>query len=81
MENAIRKAEPRSVALAALYICESLLLELEESGRISHSQLQNLLKDAVESLRENTTLGDGNEWIVASEIVETIRVNHERVSS
>lgn len=81
MENAIQNAEPRAVALAALYICESLLLELEESGSISHRQLQNLLHDAVESLRENSTLGNGAEWIVASEIVEAIRVNHERVSS
>ena len=80
MENAIKGAEPRSIALAALYICESLLLELEESGKLTGAEIQNLLKDAVEALRETGKEGGGNDWTVAGEIVEAMRDNRERMS-
>jgi|GEM_PF-1069830 len=41
--------DPRVVALAALSICESMLLSLEDRGLVDEEERRNLLQDVVET--------------------------------
>lgn len=41
--------DPRAVALAALSICESMLLSLEERGLVDQDERRSLFEDVVET--------------------------------
>lgn len=80
MEAKILHAKPGAVALAALYILESLLLELKARALLSENDVQGLLSDAAKTLRA-AGCGPGElHALLASEIVDMIRLQHERVS-
>lgn len=69
---------PRAVALAALHVSESVLLELEASHLLSAAEIRGLLKDASTTLRNAADQADNRSCIVASEIVESMRENFKR---
>ena len=52
MERKVAKAKPRAIALAALYICESILLELESEEILTTKDVRGLLRDAAKTLRQ-----------------------------
>ena len=69
---------PRAVALAALSVSESVLLELEASQLLSAAEIRGLLKDASTTLRNAADQVDNRSCAVASEIVESMRENFKR---
>lgn len=79
METIIRNASSKAVALAALYISQSMLLELEASGKMTDKDVQGLLKDALRTLSQSSGFSRISDTEVASRIVEAIRGNHERL--
>lgn len=80
MDVVISSSETRSLSLAALFICQSLLLELEETGKIDHEGVQGLLKDAASALRQNGAAVTQSQWMEASRIVDALRLRHDRLS-
>lgn len=78
MEDRITNNEPRAIALAALYICESLLLELEEKKIVTGKDVEGLLKDAAKTLRGASDAGSDRDSLAASQIVEAISEQLER---
>lgn len=76
MDVVISSSETRSLSLAALYICQSLLLELEETGKVDHEGVQGLLKDAANVLRQAGVAAKKSHWMEASRIVEAMRLRH-----
>lgn len=80
MDVVISSSETRSLSLAALYICQSLLLELEETGRIDHDGVQGLLKDAANALRQSSAVAAKSQWMEAGRIVDAMRLRHDRLS-
>lgn len=83
MERRLLKAKPKAVALAALYVCESILLELEAAEILTANDVRGLLKDASRSLRQAGAVEKKSKenWTKASEIVDTIREDFDRVRS
>ncbi|TYR31626.1 hypothetical protein FY036_15285 [Mesorhizobium microcysteis] len=81
MDNTVNDAGSKSLGLAALFICQSLLLELEEAGLVGHDNIQGLLKDAFNALRQDHGGARRAEWIEASEVVDAIRIRHDRLGS
>lgn len=71
-------ARPKAVALAALHVSESVLLELEASHLLSAAEIRGLLKDASKTLRNAADHVDNRSCAVASEIVESMRENFKR---
>ncbi|MFB9983913.1 hypothetical protein [Mesorhizobium kowhaii] len=69
---------PRAVALAALHVSESVLLELEASELLSAAEIRGLLKDASTTLRNAAEQVDNRSCLIASEIVESMRENFKR---
>jgi hypothetical protein len=69
---------PRAVALAALHVSESVLLELEASELLSAAQIRGLLKDASTTLRNAAVQVDNRSCLIASEIVDSMRENFKR---
>jgi len=59
---------PRAVALAALHVSESVLLELEASEVLSPAEIRGLLRDASLTLRNAADQADNRSCLVASEI-------------
>lgn len=80
MDVVISSSETRSLSLAALFICQSLLLELEETGKIDHEGVQGLLKDAANALRQNGVAATQSQWMEAGRIVDALRLRHDRLS-
>lgn len=80
MEAKLLHAQSRAIALAALYVLESLLLELEARGILQEHNVQGLLNDAAKTLKAAGMEIDAGDRSVAGEIIETIRMQHERVS-
>lgn len=80
MDVVISSSETRSLSLAALYICQSLLLELEETGKVDHEGVQGLLKDAAAALRQSGAAASQSQWREASRIVDAMRLRHDRLS-
>jgi hypothetical protein len=80
MDVVISSSETRSLSLAALFICQSLLLELEETGKVDHEGVQGLLKDAANALRQNGVAASQSHWMEASRIVDAMRLRHDRLS-
>lgn len=78
MDESIRHAEPRVLALVSLYICESLLLELTERKLVDRRDVQGLLKDAAKALAVAGSAENGD-FVLASEIVENMRERYERL--
>ncbi|OBQ71277.1 hypothetical protein EB233_27765 [Mesorhizobium erdmanii] len=72
---------PRAVALAALHVSESVLLELEASELLSARQIRGLLKDASTTLRNAAGQVDNRSCFIASEIVDSMRENFTRNKS
>jgi len=72
---------PRAVALAALHVSESVLLELESSEILSASEIRGLLKDASTTLRNAANKADSRSCLVASEIIDSMRENFRRNKS
>ncbi|QKC98594.1 hypothetical protein EB231_31090 [Mesorhizobium sp. NZP2298] len=72
---------PRAVALAALHVSESVLLELEASEVLSPSEIRGLLRDASLTLRNAADHADNRSCLVASEIVESMRESFKRSKS
>jgi len=72
---------PRAVALAALHVNESVLLELEASEVLSAAEIRGLLRDASLTLRNAADQADNRSCLVASEIVESMRENFKRGNS
>lgn len=72
MEARIMRARPKAIALAALYICESLLLELEEKKIVPSNDIEGLLKDAARTLRGANEDGNNRDGLAASEMIEAI---------
>lgn len=79
MKTIIERSRTKSLALAALYIVQSMLLEFEEPGEITHEKIQGLLKDAAKTLRGEYGNDHEEDWLAASEIVEALRLHHERL--
>lgn len=77
MEIKIMGAESRAVALAALYICESILLELEARDILEGRDVQGLLQDAMKTLAAAAET-NGPDCLVASEIIRSLREGHKR---
>ncbi|TIN30643.1 MAG: hypothetical protein E5Y31_06445 [Mesorhizobium sp.] len=71
-------ARPRAVALAALHVSESVLLELEASELLSAAEIRGLLKDASTTLRNAAEQVDNRSCLIASEIVDSMRENFKR---
>ena len=69
---------PRAVALAALHVSESVLLELEASQLLSAAEIRGLLRDASTTLRNAADQVDNRSCLIASEIVESMRENFKR---
>lgn len=69
---------PRAVALAALHVSESVLLELEASELLSAAEIRGLLKDASTTLRNAAEQVDNRSCLIASEIVDSMRENFKR---
>jgi len=69
---------PRAVALAALHVSESVLLELEASELLSAAEIRGLLRDASTTLRNAADQVDNRSCLIASEIVESMRENFKR---
>lgn len=65
-------SRPKAIALAALHVSESLLLELEASEVLTAREVKGVLKDAATTLR-NAADQDSRSCFVASEIVESMR--------
>lgn len=80
MEAKIMHAKPGAIALAALYILESLLLELEARAFLSEDDVQGLLSDAAKTLRAASGDFEKTYALPASEIVDAILAQHERIS-
>lgn len=72
MEARIMRAGPETIALAALYICESLLLELEEKKILPGKDIDGLLQDAAWTLRGADGDEDNRDGLAASEVIEAI---------
>ncbi|MBZ9670658.1 hypothetical protein FJ970_10245 [Mesorhizobium sp. B2-1-8] len=72
---------PRAVALAALHVSESVLLELEASELLSARQIRGLLKDASRTLRNAAGQVDNRSSFIAAEIVESMQENFTRNKS
>jgi hypothetical protein len=77
MDRKIKDARSRPLALASIFICESLLLELASRKLVGASDVQGLLKDAAKALAANGT--DGEDFLKASELIEAIREQYERL--
>lgn len=71
-------SRPRGVALAALHVIESLLLELEASEILTAREIRGVLKDAATTLRNAAGEVDNRSCLVASEIVESMRENFKK---
>ncbi|MER9592618.1 hypothetical protein NKI94_28130 [Mesorhizobium australicum] len=71
---------PRAVALAALHVSESVLLELEASELLSARQIRGLLKDASKTLR-NAGQVDNRSSFIAAEIVDSMQETFTRNKS
>ncbi|WP_457154969.1 hypothetical protein [Mesorhizobium sp. P5_C1] len=69
---------PRAVALAALHVSESVLLELEASELLSAAEIRGLLKDASTTLRNAADQVDNRSCLIASEIVDSMRESFKR---
>ncbi|MBZ9892205.1 hypothetical protein LB559_30180 [Mesorhizobium sp. BR1-1-3] len=69
---------PRAVALAALHVSESMLLEFEASELLSAAEIRGLLKDASMTLRNAAEQVDNRSCLIASEIVDSMRENFKR---
>ncbi|HXV31653.1 MAG TPA: hypothetical protein VD840_15110 [Sinorhizobium sp.] len=74
----VLKARPKAVALAALHITESLLLELEAAELLSPKEIRGLLKDAMTTLQKASAQEGVRSCAVASEIVGAIREQYTR---
>ncbi len=81
METKLVHATPKAIALAAIYICESLLLELEARQILQAAEVQGLLKDAVKTLRAAEGMTGAEDYFAASDLVDFIREQHDRVSN
>lgn len=82
LESKILRARSKAVALAALYICESLLLELESQEILQRKDIEGLLKDAAKTLRAAAgERQDRPDHATAAEIIDLIRAQHELVSN
>lgn len=72
-------------AAAALVLCESLLLALEEKGVLSSLEIANLLADAVEALRHMAPEANSADACAAHEeaadLILQIRSGHDGVRS
>lgn len=77
MDRSIKDAESRPLALASLYICESLLLELRSRQVVDTMQIQGLLRDASSALAA-TVGADREDFVAASKLIEVIRERYER---
>src|SRR5690606_21365315 len=71
-------SENEPIALAAFYLCESLLLSLESSAVLSQEEIEGLLKDAAKTLREARGPAENPHSIAAAELIEHIRQDHAR---
>jgi hypothetical protein len=71
-------SRPRAIALAALHVSESLLLELEAYEVLSASEIRGLLKDAAITLRNAADQADNRSCLIAGETVESMRENFKR---
>jgi hypothetical protein len=71
-QQQILNAKPRAIALAALYISESVLLELQASEILSSKDIRGLLRDAATTLRGAGAQGKKKTCRAASEIVDSI---------
>ncbi|ODR89662.1 hypothetical protein A8M32_20360 [Sinorhizobium alkalisoli] len=74
----VLKAKPKAIALAALHIMESLLLELEASELLSSKEIRGLLKDAMTTLQKAGRQEGMRNCTVASDIVGSIREQYAR---
>lgn len=74
----VLKAKPKAIALAALHITESLLLELEAAELLSPREIRGLLKDAMTTLQKAGRQEGLRSCTVASEIVSSIRERYTR---
>lgn len=81
LESKILRARSKAVALAALYICESLLLKLESQEILQRKDIEGLLKDAAKTLRAAAGENDQSDHATAAEIIDMIRAQHELVSN
>jgi len=72
---------PRAIALAALHVSESVLLELEASELLSAAEIRGLLKDASTTLRNAAGEVDNRSCLAASKIVDSMRENFKRNKS
>lgn len=75
----VLKAKPKAIALAALHITESLLLELEASELLSSKEIRGLLKDAMATLQKAGRQEGIRNCAVASDIVGSIREQYARL--
>ncbi|OHV81913.1 hypothetical protein [Ensifer sp. LCM 4579] len=74
----VLKAKPKAIALAALHITESLLLELEASELLSSKEIRGLLKDAMTTLQKAGRQEGMRNCTVAGDIVGSIREQYAR---
>ncbi|ASY66015.1 hypothetical protein SJ05684_b50330 (plasmid) [Sinorhizobium sojae CCBAU 05684] len=74
----VLKAKRKAIALAALHITESLLLELEASELLSPKEIRGLLKDAMTTLRKAGRQEGMRNCTVASDIVGSILEQYAR---
>ncbi|MBP2234663.1 hypothetical protein J2Z31_001153 [Sinorhizobium kostiense] len=77
----VLKAKPKAIALAALHITESLLLELEAAELLSAKEIRGLLKDAVTTLQKAGRQQGLRSCTSAAEIVNAIREHYARSRS
>jgi hypothetical protein len=63
----------RSSGLAALAICESILLSLRENGILSAMEIEDSLSDAVKTLQKKGIANNDDDALMASELVANIR--------
>lgn len=80
METKLLHATPGAVALAALYILESLLLEFKERALLSENDVQGLLSDAAKTLRAASGVPDTLYAAAASDLIDIIQIRHETVT-
>jgi hypothetical protein len=71
LEENIKQASPRVLALAALFVCESLLLELKGRGRVEMNDLRGLMNDAARAL-SGVCGSAGEDFRLAGEIIEVL---------
>lgn len=77
LETTDLNATPKAIALAALYIAESVLLELHSSQILSARDIQGLLNDALTALRYKEEKFGSKSYSMAREIVNCLFRQYE----